>query len=542
MPNMTRQNATTQAATNAAISQRKRNIFYVFASLTLLAMMVLPMAKAQTVDHQVVQHEVVEDIPLNQAELDQILAPIALYPDSLLSQILVASTYPLEVIQATRWRQDNAHLDEDQVLTVVENKDWDPSVKALAPFEDLLVRISEDLEWLQSVGDAFLQNEDQVLASIQNLRQAAYDNGSIADSEYYQVVEEDDNIVIESTTREIVYVPYYDTRVVYGNWWWDRYRPVYWDRPRNYVHLSGGFYWNSGYYIRPRLFFGGFHWGSRRLVVNHYYYDDPYRYRNYGYDTYYNIHISNYRHWSHNPVHRRGVRYPEKVVKSYAVSNRGGSSAQYGASTVRKTNTVGVTNRSNAYQPNLRQRSVGKVQEKLSNTRPQASRNTSTSYGTSTLRKTNTATTRTTNRTVTSQPNLRERSVGNVQRNVSNNRQVTTQNSGSVDRRQPVRTNTQTVRPTVNNRTVTNRSVSVNKSATPQRSSPSVSSTQRNNTSLRQRTVTPKTTSVSKSSNRTTATTSSSSAAKAYSRTSSSNSSTTNKTTSNSNNGVWSRR
>jgi len=99
---------------------------------------------------------------LDPALLEQILAPIALYPDSLLSQILVASTYPLEVVQAARWRQNNSRLTEAQVLTAIENQPWDPSVKALAPFTDLIIRLSSDLDWLQTVGDAFLQNEYQV--------------------------------------------------------------------------------------------------------------------------------------------------------------------------------------------------------------------------------------------------------------------------------------------------------------------------------------------------------------------------------------------
>ena len=299
-------------------------------------------------------HKLSKEVQLNQAELDQILAPIALYPDSLLSQILVASTYPLEVVQATRWRQANSELDDDQALAAVETKDWDPSVKALAPFEDLLVRISEDLDWLQNVGDAFLQNEDQVLASVQNLRQIAYDNGSIADNDYYEITTEQNDIIIESTQREIVYVPYYDTREVYGNWRWSGYAPIYWDRPRNYVHLNGGYYWNAGYYVRPNIFFGGFHWGSRRLVINQGYYDNNY----YGYNGYrsgYNrrIPVSSYTHWSHNSNHRRGVRYPNKIINTNNRLSRAGSSS------------LRTINRSGSSYTNRRNAAVNKVQQRL---------------------------------------------------------------------------------------------------------------------------------------------------------------------------------
>ncbi|MBL4673996.1 MAG: DUF3300 domain-containing protein, partial [Arenicella sp.] len=242
--------------------------------------------------------------PLEQAKLDQLLAPIALYPDSLLSQILVAATYPLEVVQANRWRQANQSLTEDQVIAAIEDKQWDPSVKALTPFTDLIARLSKDLDWLQQLGDAFLQNEGQVLASVQELRQKARDNGSIADNDYYDVVEEDNNIIIKSTRRDIVYVPYYDSRVVYGPWGWRDYQPVYWHHPSHY-RLHAGFYWSDRFYIRPTLFFGGFHWSSRNLVVNHHFYDRPYRHSN----RYRDNRVSDYRHWNHNPVHRRGVRY-----------------------------------------------------------------------------------------------------------------------------------------------------------------------------------------------------------------------------------------
>ena len=112
----------------------------------------------------------IEAVELNQAELDQMLAPIALYPDTLLSHILVASTYPLEVIQAARWRANNDKMDAQQALNAVEDKNWDPSVKALVPFNDLLQKFSQDLDWLQSLGNAFLLNEEQVLSSVQNLR------------------------------------------------------------------------------------------------------------------------------------------------------------------------------------------------------------------------------------------------------------------------------------------------------------------------------------------------------------------------------------
>lgn len=291
----------------------------VTSTLFLLTIMLMPcvVSAQQTVAIGDSRTSVTDTEPLDQAKLDQLLAPIALYPDSLLSQILVAATYPLEVVQANRWRRANLSLSETQVLDAIEDKQWDPSVKALTPFTDLLARLSKDLDWLQGLGDAFLQNEEQVLASVQDLRQKARDHGSIADNDYFDVVEEADNIIIKSTRRDIVYVPYYDSRTVYGRWGWSNYQPVYWHRPSHY-HLHAGFYWSDQFYIRPTLFFGGFHWSLRNLVVNHHFYDRPSRYNH----RYRNNRVSDYRRWNHNPVHRRGVRYSRNGDKHSFYRNR----------------------------------------------------------------------------------------------------------------------------------------------------------------------------------------------------------------------------
>ena len=282
-----------------------KNKIMIAGLLVLALCMSVPTINAQQTEynnndnHQVVIHE-----PLAPALLEQVLAPIALYPDTLLSQILVASTYPLEVVQAARWREDNYRLTESQALAAVEYKNWDPSVKALVPFTDLIVKLSSDLEWLQLIGDAFLQNENQVLASIQDLRHKAYYEGSLSNNYYQNVVIDNGHIIIESSNQEIVYVPYYDTRIVYGHWKWKHYQPVYWRHPSHY-RLHAGFYWSSKFYIKPTIFFGGFLWGARRLVVNHHFYDHPYS-RN---KKFRKIGLSKYRSWKHNPIHRRGVQY-----------------------------------------------------------------------------------------------------------------------------------------------------------------------------------------------------------------------------------------
>jgi hypothetical protein len=274
--------------------------------LSVLVASLIRLAQAQ----EDVAGEISESVPaeLSQAELDQILAPIALYPDTLLSHILVASTYPLEVIQAARWRAANEDLDEQQALDASESKDWDPSVKALVPFNDLLQRLSEDLDWLQALGSAFLVNESQVLASVQNLRQKAYQQGNLANNEYVTVEQDDDEIIIETVRKEVVYVPYYDTRAVYGNWWWDHHQPIFWHRPIHSV-FSAGLYWSIGFNIRPSFYFGGFHWRNRHVVANYHYRRHANRYWSGGHHNRQIVRVRDYPRWNHNQGHRRGAQY-----------------------------------------------------------------------------------------------------------------------------------------------------------------------------------------------------------------------------------------
>lgn len=263
---------------------------------------------------------------LNQAELEQILAPIALYPDTLLSHILVASTYPLEVVQAARWRAKNQTLDEQEAQEAVEDKDWDPSVKALVPFNDLLQTFSEDLDWLQSLGEAFLFNEDQVLASVQGLRQKAYAQGNLRDNDYLNVDQDEGSIVIETIEKEVVYVPYYDTRLVYGSGWWGAYPPHYWHRPSHYVWRAG-LYWSPGFYIRPSFYFGGFNWRDRHLVVDYHYRNTSHSNwsQHFAHNPGRTVRVREYPRWSHNTLHRRGVRYlHSQNANRYVSADKGG--------------------------------------------------------------------------------------------------------------------------------------------------------------------------------------------------------------------------
>lgn len=252
------------------------------------------------------------------AELDQMLAPIALYPDTVLSHILIASTYPLEVVQADRWARENPGLEAEAAVAAVEDQDWAPSVKALVAFPQVLQRMSDDLAWTQRLGDAFLGDEAQVMDSIQNLRTKAYASGSLDKLEHVHVQREKEIIIIEPAVERVVYVPVYDTRVVYGNWWWSDYPPVYWHYPSHYTFVSG-FYWGPRIHVGPSFYFSSFHWHRRQVV-----YVDHRRYHNRPH-FHTGRSIANYsgaRHWRHNPTHRRGVAYHNDRVRQHYGSNR----------------------------------------------------------------------------------------------------------------------------------------------------------------------------------------------------------------------------
>jgi len=200
------------------------------------------------------------------------LAPVALYPDALLSQILMAATYPVEVVQAARWSRANAHLTGEDAVRAVEPMDWDPSVKSLVAFPQILDRMDEKLEWTERLGEAFIAQELQVMDTIQHLRRRAAAAGHLGPSEHLRLVRQGDYISIEPADPQIVYVPYYDPVVVYGSWWWPAYPPVHWAPwPGYYVRpgYSATYLWGRGIVIRIGFFFGHFNWPHRHVTVIH---------------------------------------------------------------------------------------------------------------------------------------------------------------------------------------------------------------------------------------------------------------------------------
>jgi hypothetical protein len=248
-------------------------------------------------------------------ELEQILAPIALHPDSLVSQILMASTYPLEVVQADRWVKQNASLKGDALAKALEAQPWDPSVRSLVNFPQVLTMMSEKLDWTQKLGDAFLADQKKVLDTIQSLRAKAQASGNLKTTKEQTVIVEEKIIKIEPANPQVVYVPTYNPTVVYGAWPYPAYPPYY--------------YYPPGYVASSMMWFGagmamgaawGYAWGNTNwnggnvdIDVN----------RNFNS----NRNIDRGKHaqnlpgrggqggkgnWQHNPEHRKGVSYRDQ--------------------------------------------------------------------------------------------------------------------------------------------------------------------------------------------------------------------------------------
>jgi Protein of unknown function (DUF3300) len=185
-----------------------------------------------------------------QAQLEQLVAPIALHPDGLLTQILTASTYPLEVVQAQRWVDQNSALKGAALEDALKPQDWDPSVKALCGFPTVLKQMSDNLDWTRDLGDAFLGQKTQLMDTVQRMRKKALDAGTLKSTPQQKVVQSEGTIAIEPVSAEVVYVPAYSPLVVYGpGWYYPYWYYPYWYYPPpyggGYVTFGIGFWWGS---------------------------------------------------------------------------------------------------------------------------------------------------------------------------------------------------------------------------------------------------------------------------------------------------------
>jgi len=266
-------------------------------------------------------------------QLDSLVAPIALYPDPLLSQTLVASTYPLEVVQLKQWLEKNSGLKEKELAEAVKKQNWDPSIQALAALPDVVKRLSEDIKWTTDLGNAFLAQQGDVMDAVQRMRKKAQDTGNLKSSEQQKVetkvVENKQVIVVQQASPEVVYVPTYNPTVVYGPPVYP-YPPVYYPPPGYYAAgmaisfgvgiamgaaWGGGWGWNCGW--------GG---GHNNVYINNN--------NNFVRNSNVNRNVSNRNvrtggnTWQHNPQHRGGAPYSDRATaRQYGGTTRGDSMA-----------------------------------------------------------------------------------------------------------------------------------------------------------------------------------------------------------------------
>jgi len=263
-----------------------------------------------------------KDKAFSEAELDQMMAPIALYPDSLLSQILMATTYPANVDEAVKWSKKNPKQEGDAAVKAVQDKSWDPSVMSLVAFPQVLEMMGKKPDWVQNVGDAFLADSEGVMDTVQKLRKKAKEEGNLKTTEQQTVVVKEENaetvIIVEPADPQVVYVPVYNTTVVYGTWWWPHYTPWYY-YPPGYAMMRG-ISFGIGIGITHALW-GGCHWGHGHGSVN------------INVNKYNNINVNRNKldvnkkntNWNHNPSNRKGVPYKDKKSREKFSNKRGGA-------------------------------------------------------------------------------------------------------------------------------------------------------------------------------------------------------------------------
>jgi Protein of unknown function (DUF3300) len=237
----------------------------------------------------------------SQQELDRLLAPIALYPDALIAQILMASTYPLEVVYAARWSKGHPDIKGKALEDEMKKQDWAAEVKALTAVPQVLNQMSENIGWMQKLGDAVLGDQKAVLETVQSLRAKAQAAGNLKSTPEQtvrtEVQESKSVIIIEPTQSQTVYVPTYDPYSIYGPWWYS-YPPYYMYPPGYYyppgLAFASGVFWGA-------VIAGGITWGGGGN---------------------WNINVGGGGNWGHHVEHRRGVAYGDnKVAQKY---NRGG--------------------------------------------------------------------------------------------------------------------------------------------------------------------------------------------------------------------------
>jgi hypothetical protein len=284
-------------------------------------------------------------------QLDSLVAPIALYPDPLLAQVLAASTYPLEIVLLQRWMDANKNLKDKALADAVARQPWDASVQALAALPEVVKRLGDDIQWTVDLGNAFLAQQPDVMDAVQRMRKKAQEKGTLKTTEQQKVetkvVETKQVIVIQQANPQVVYVPSYDPVVVYGPAVYP-YPPIYYP---SWGYYAAGAAVSFGFGVMMGAFWSGgwgwgCGWGGNNVYINH----------NNNFNRNTNINRGNRAstlpsngnlgggrsNWTHSPEHRGGAPYSDRATADrFGGSARGDSFAQRRASAEQRINRQG---------------------------------------------------------------------------------------------------------------------------------------------------------------------------------------------------------
>jgi hypothetical protein len=321
-------------------------IMAVTCSVLLINGSVPPLAQARS-GQQAAAPEAAPTIPNDQ--LDSLVAPIALYPDPLLAQVLAASTYPLEIIQLQQWLTKNKGLSDQALADAVMKEDWDPSVQALAALPDVAKRLADDIKWTTDLGNAFLAQQSDVMDAVQRMRAKAKDTGNLKPSEQQKVetkvIENKTVIIIEQANPQIVYVPTYNPVVVYGPPIYP-YPPIYYPPPGYYaagmaisfgVGVAMGAAWGGGWGYHSH-WGGGYKSNNNITINNNNNFINNSNRQNVNNNRQNVNNVSGNRtggnnNWQHNAQHRGGAPYSNR-----ATANQYGGTARGDSMSTRQAN------------------------------------------------------------------------------------------------------------------------------------------------------------------------------------------------------------
>jgi hypothetical protein len=264
-------------------------------------------------------------------QLDTLVAPVALYPDRLLSQVLVACTYPLEIAEAAQWLQRNPNLQGPQLVDAARQQNWDPSIQALVVFPDVLTRLSSDIRWTTDIGNAFLAQQADVMGAVQRMRAQAQASGKLRSNQDQTVTAETQGdqtaIDIQPANPQVVYVPYYNPAYIWGPPAYGYYPP--WD----YLDLGYGYGYGFGPGIYIGGFFGGLGWGGWGWGPNWFHGGI---FLNAGFFGRYGFGGRGFVGgglWAHNASHRLGVAYPNGALsRRYGAASAASARSSFAAS------------------------------------------------------------------------------------------------------------------------------------------------------------------------------------------------------------------